>query len=146
MKRSSSQSKLVVTLTKSGSSERANQRTGVFVLVEKTHGVADAKVLKVQEGIGELFAGGSDEAVDELVVLFSSQARVAPPEVELGVEQLLVVGANVETDAENFGGVDACAECVNGSFACEWVANWSAKGSVIQDADANSGLRRTHQL
>jgi len=84
----------------------------VGVLVEQPLGVCEAKVLEVDERVGEELLAVVDELVDEVVVELATYARALPTEVERVREEGVVVGADVEDDGQDPVRVDARAERV----------------------------------
>ena len=75
------------------------------------------EVLPLQHGSGKTSVDGGHERLDEVVVGRAAQPGLAVAEVERVVEQLLVVGADVEARPAASGGVDAGAGGVEGELA-----------------------------
>lgn len=96
---------------------RSLVRTSILVSLKGAESIAYTKVLEVDQSIWVLFAGSSDESIDEFVILFALQSRVLPAEVELGVEQFLVVSTAVESNTKDLGWIDASSDSVDGGFA-----------------------------
>ena len=75
------------------------------------------EVLPVQQRVGEQPGGRRDVGLDEGVVALAAHPRVPVADVERVVEQLLVVGADVERDGDDPGRVDAGGGGVDGQLA-----------------------------
>jgi hypothetical protein len=84
----------------------------VPIAVEQPSRVLDAKILPLQQDVGELPGHPRDERLDELVVLLAPDPPVAPPEIQRIPEPLLVVGSRIEQDGKRAGRMDASAERV----------------------------------
>jgi hypothetical protein len=98
------------------------------VLVEEARGVLAAKVLKVDKDARPKVLRRLDKGVDKAVVLGPAvRALLAQAEVELVVEQVLVVGADVEHDREHARWVDTSASTVDLGLAD---ADRDARGEV----------------
>ena len=84
----------------------------VAVAREDRGGVRGGEVLPLQQHVGHLVLDRGDEVLDERVVVLVVDAAVAPAEVVRVVEQVGVVGADVEQDRQRPRGVDAADEGV----------------------------------
>ncbi len=87
------------------------------VPLQDAAGVGRAEVLPVQQRAGEQVGGRRDVGVDEVVVASPPRPRVPVTDVEGVVEQLLVVGADVQRDRDDPGGVDSGGGGVDGQLA-----------------------------
>ena len=84
-------------------------REAATIPVENVPRIRHAKVLEVHHRAGEVFAGGPDEPVDEVVVRGAPDAFPLEPEVQVVVAQGLAVCAHVQHDGEDAGGINAGA-------------------------------------
>jgi hypothetical protein len=89
----------------------------ILVAVEQRGGIALGEILELQQDVRPAALDRLDEGIDELVVLFAGDARMAPPHVEGVVQQLLVVGAHVQHHRQAVGRGDAATGGVEGELA-----------------------------
>ena len=87
------------------------------VALEEAERVPLLEVLPLQEGLREALLHRPHELVHHRVVGLAPQPRLAPPDVEVVAQQLLVVGAHVEADGERLRGVDPGGRHVQGQLA-----------------------------
>ncbi len=89
----------------------------VLVAIEQRHGVVLGEILKLQQDIGPAALDRLNEGIDELGILFTGDARIAPAHVEGVVQQLLVVGAHIQHHRQAVGGRDAATGGVKRQLA-----------------------------
>ena len=77
------------------------------VALQQAESVPLLEVLPLQEGLGEALLHRPHELVHHRVVGLAPQPGLAPADVEVVSQQLLVVGADVEADGERLRGVDS---------------------------------------
>ncbi len=76
------------------------------VALEQAEGVPLLEVLPLQEGLREALLDRAHELVHHRVVGLAPQPGLAPADVEVVAQQVLVVGADVEADRQRLRGVD----------------------------------------
>ena len=88
-------------------------------------------------------SAGGDEGVEELVVAVVADPGVPLTEVERVVEQLQVVGADVQDDGQGAAGVDAAGGGVDGEFAD---GDLDAADALVADAEDAFGVGGDQQV
>ena len=68
----------------------------VAIARQQPVGVAKREILPMQQHVRPALAHRVDERLDEIVVLGAAHALVAPADIERIVEQMLIVGADIE--------------------------------------------------
>ena len=93
------------------------RRDALAVTLQDLEGVVVGEVLPLHQRPGKHRAHRLHQLVDQREVLGSPDPPLAHPEVERVVQQVLVVGADVEVDGQAAGGMDAGASRVEGQLA-----------------------------
>ena len=89
----------------------------VLVAVEQWHGVVLGEILKLQQDVGPAALDRLNEGIDKLGVLIPRDTRIAPSHIEGVIQQLLVVGADIQHHRQAVGGRDAATGGVEGELA-----------------------------
>ena len=113
------------------------------VLVEDRARVAGSEVLEMQHRGGEQPVGSLDVVLDERVVFGAAPAGVAVADVERVVEQLFVVGADIEGHRDGAPGIDATAGGVERKFPDR---DLDAADAPITDAQDRLGVGAHDQI
>ncbi len=93
------------------------RRQMVAVAVQDLEGDVLVEILPLDDDLGENRACRLDELVDDGEIRIATQAVLAPPQVPGIVEQLLVVGANVEADRQGARRMNAGSDAIERQLA-----------------------------
>ena len=107
----------------------------VAVALQDGEGVVLAQVLPLDQRSREQAGERLDELGDQLVVGLARHPLAAPAEIQVVLQQLPVVGADVQADGQGCGGIDACTGRVQRKLAHR---DRHTAGALI--ADAENGL------
>src|SRR5579864_1289725 len=127
-----------------GGKDRAERNGGgaLNVVIEGEHLIAIAikngtsvnarKVFPLKQGRGKNLLDGRNEAVDETVIVISSDACMAPPKIFRVAKTLFVVGADVQNDGKRARGMDSADKTVERKFAD---GNAQAADPLVPDSE-----------
>ena len=104
----------------------------VAVAIENGTGVDAGKVFPLEKRGGKNLLDGSNEGVDEAVVVGAGDARVTPAEIFRVAETFLVVRANIENDGKSARGVYSADEGVERKLAD---GNAEAAHALVTDTE-----------